>query len=176
MIAVLGAGPHGRAVAKAISARRKVITILHDDTLDGYPNCDLAIRKGLPTVIGAAWPATRRSIAARYPDAHTWLDGCVVFPGAQISHEAHMGEHCHIGFNAVVTHGCQLGAYVNVSPGAVLAGDVTVGDDVFVGANATIIHGGITIGQGATIGAGAVVIDDVPPGATVAGVPARKLR
>jgi serine acetyltransferase len=39
-----------------------------------------------------------------------------------------------------------------------------------------VIHGGITIGRGALIGAGAVVIDNVPPGATVAGVPARKIR
>jgi acetyltransferase-like isoleucine patch superfamily enzyme len=44
-----------------------------------------------------------------------------------------------------------------------------------IGSNATILCG-ITIGAGAMVGAGAVVTHDVPPGATVAGVPARELR
>ncbi|SCB08438.1 transferase hexapeptide (six repeat-containing protein) [Bradyrhizobium shewense] len=43
-----------------------------------------------------------------------------------------------------------------------------------IGSNATILCG-VTIGAGATVGAGAVVTIDVPPGATVAGVPARIL-
>jgi acetyltransferase-like isoleucine patch superfamily enzyme len=38
-----------------------------------------------------------------------------------------------------------------------------------------ILRQGITIGDDVTVGAGAVVIDDVEPGATVAGVPARPL-
>ncbi|MHB8612390.1 MAG: serine O-acetyltransferase [Candidatus Dormibacteraceae bacterium] len=48
------------------------------------------------------------------------------------------------------------------------------GDGVKVGAGARIL-GGITLGDGCTIGANAVVIQDVPPGATAVGVPARIL-
>jgi serine O-acetyltransferase len=50
-----------------------------------------------------------------------------------------------------------------------------IGDDVRIGAGAKIL-GKITIGDFAVIGANAVVIKDVPPGAVVAGVPARELR
>ncbi|MGC9960619.1 MAG: DapH/DapD/GlmU-related protein [Acidimicrobiales bacterium] len=45
-------------------------------------------------------------------------------------------------------------------------------DDVFIGAGAVIV-GAVTIGKGARIGSNAVVLCDVPPGATAAGVPAR---
>jgi acetyltransferase-like isoleucine patch superfamily enzyme len=50
-----------------------------------------------------------------------------------------------------------------------------IGNDVWVGANATLV-GDIVIGDGAVIGAGAVVVRDVPPYAVAAGVPARAIK
>lgn len=50
-----------------------------------------------------------------------------------------------------------------------------VGDDVFVGAGARVL-GGIHVSDGALIGANAVVLDDVPAGATAVGIPARVVR
>ncbi len=47
-----------------------------------------------------------------------------------------------------------------------------IGNNVTIGAGARVL-GGIVVGDGATIGANAVVIHDVPPGATMVGVPAR---
>lgn len=52
---------------------------------------------------------------------------------------------------------------------------VVIGNDVWIGAR-VIVLGGITIGNGAVIGAGSVVTRDVPPYAVVAGVPARLIR
>ncbi|XXG10091.1 acyltransferase [Micromonospora sp. SH-82] len=52
---------------------------------------------------------------------------------------------------------------------------VTIGDDVWVGTRAIILHG-VTVGRGAVVGAGAVVTRSVPPYAIVAGNPARVLR
>lgn len=50
----------------------------------------------------------------------------------------------------------------------------TLGDGVYVGANATVL-GDVVVGSGAKVGAGAVVVRNVPAGATVGGVPARVL-
>ena len=69
-------------------------------------------------------------------------------------------------------HDTVIGAFSSVMPGAVLSGDVRVGQGVLVGTNATVLEGR-TIGDGARIGAGAVVTTDVPAGVTVLGVPAR---
>lgn len=49
---------------------------------------------------------------------------------------------------------------------------VVIGDDVWIGWNATVLKG-VTVGDGAVIAAGALVLRDVPAGATVAGNPAR---
>ena len=53
--------------------------------------------------------------------------------------------------------------------------DVTVGNDVWLGANAVIVPG-VTIGDGAVIAAGAVVTKDVPPRTIAAGVPAKVVK
>ncbi|MCT1603380.1 acyltransferase [Dermacoccus nishinomiyaensis] len=53
-------------------------------------------------------------------------------------------------------------------------GPIHIGDDVFLGQNVVVL-GGVTIGDGATVAAGAVVIRDVAPGALVGGVPARDI-
>lgn len=54
-------------------------------------------------------------------------------------------------------------------------GDVTIGDDVICFANVTISPG-VSIGDGAVVAAGSVVLDDVPPETLVAGAPARVVR
>jgi acetyltransferase-like isoleucine patch superfamily enzyme len=53
--------------------------------------------------------------------------------------------------------------------------DVIIGDDVWIGARAIILHG-VTIGRGSVVAAGAVVARDVPSYAIVGGVPARVIR
>lgn len=54
-------------------------------------------------------------------------------------------------------------------------GPIIIGNDVWVGANATILSG-VTIGDGAVIAAGSLVVKDVPPYAIVGGVPAKVIK
>lgn len=58
---------------------------------------------------------------------------------------------------------------------AVTRGPIVVEDDAWIGLGAKILSG-VTIGQGAVVAAGAVVVRDVPPYAVVGGVPAKLIR
>jgi serine O-acetyltransferase len=71
------------------------------------------------------------------------------------------------GVNLHLEHQVTIGAEGRQSP--------VIGDDVFIGAGAKVI-GAVTIGDGARIGANAVVVDDVPPHTTVVGIPAKVVR
>jgi len=71
-----------------------------------------------------------------------------------------------IGANCYVHQGVTIGWDYRSSRAPIIE------DDVFIGAGAVIV-GAVTIGRGARIGSNAVVICDVPPGATAVGVPAR---
>jgi serine O-acetyltransferase len=76
-----------------------------------------------------------------------------------------------IGANCTLLQGTTLGE--KLTPGDDHASPV-LGDGVTIGAGAVVV-GGISIGSGAVIGANSVVVRDVPPGATAVGVPARLL-
>jgi serine O-acetyltransferase len=71
------------------------------------------------------------------------------------------------GSNIYVEHQVTIGAERNQSP--------ILGSDIFIGAGAKIL-GAISIGDGARIGANAVVVNDVPAHSTVVGIPARVVR
>ncbi len=87
----------------------------------------------------------------------------------------------HGGLAVVIHDHAVVGPRTKIYPGVVLGGRhgrgaPVIGADVFIGVGAKIL-GGITIGDGAEIGANAVVITDVPAGALAVGIPATiKLR
>lgn len=168
MIAVLGAGPHGQQIAALHPG-----WTLYDDFKPGYKSTTVGARDHR-YVIGGIWPKVRRDIFDKVRGV-AYEDGRVIFPGVHIGYDTHLGEHVHVLYNAVVSHGCQIGDFVTICSGAVLAGEVTVESGAFIGANATIRHGGITIGRNAVVGMGAVVVDDVPDNTKVVGNPAKVL-
>lgn len=79
-----------------------------------------------------------------------------------------IGETASVGDNVSMLHHVTLGG----SGREGVQRHPQVGDDVLIGASATLL-GDVTIGKGAKVGAGSVVLDDVPPWATAVGVPAK---
>ena len=93
-------------------------------------------------------------------------------PGAIVNAQAKIGKHCILNTNSSVDHECVIGDFVHIAPGAVLAGNVEVGEGSLIGMGAVVLPH-VKIGSWCKIGAGAVVIEDVPDGKTVIGVPAK---
>jgi serine O-acetyltransferase len=98
--------------------------------------------------------------------------------GIEIGKDVHLGEGvCFVHTLGTVIGGdARLGARVRVLGNVTIGtakdnGYPVIGDDVVIGAGARIL-GPVTIGRGATVGANAVVLTDVPAGARAVGVPA----
>jgi acetyltransferase EpsM len=91
----------------------------------------------------------------------------VIEDGVHVLAQAYIGSAAHIGFGsvinagAIVSHDCILGRVTNLSPGAALAGNVTLKDHAQIGMNASVnLH--VTIGSACIVGNGATVKADVP--------------
>lgn len=110
-------------------------------------------------------------------------DNAVIMMGAVINIGAVIGEGTMIDMGAILGGRATVGKNCHIGAGAVLAGviepasatPVIVEDGVLVGANAVVIEG-VHVGKGAVVAAGAVVIEDVPENAVVAGCPARVIK
>lgn len=113
----------------------------------------------------------------RHPSA--WISpsavldpGVYVGPQASVNANTKIGEGVIINTGAIVEHECEIGACSHVAPGACVLGGCALEDGVFLGSRSTVIPMR-RIHAGATVGAGAVVVRDVPAYSRVKGVPAR---
>lgn len=100
--------------------------------------------------------------------------GVIVCPGVSISADITIGSYSMIGPNTTIGHDAIIGEWCTLCAQCDITGHVVVGSAVFMGSRASIIPGK-KIGSESIIGAGAVVITDVPSQVTVVGNPARIL-
>jgi acetyltransferase-like isoleucine patch superfamily enzyme len=102
-----------------------------------------------------------------YINRHTMID---------VSESLEIGEDCMIGPYSYLTdhdHGQTNDLPIKSQP--LIGKPVRIGRNVWLGAGVIVLKG-VTIGENAVVGAGAVVTRNVPPGAKVAGIPARQIR
>ncbi|MFC1828732.1 acyltransferase [Thermodesulfobacteriota bacterium] len=99
-------------------------------------------------------------------------DYCLILPGVRVSSafEIVIGNNCMIASNTYITDCDWHDIYDRISIGK--SAPVTIADNVWIG-DSVIICKGVSIGKNSVVGAGAVVVDAVPPDVVAAGNPAR---
>lgn len=119
-------------------------------TFSLYTGCSVAVNEGAVLVLGSGYINHRSCIE------------CF--------------QRIAIGENVAIAKGVTIrDSDAHSIDGGPVSAPIAIGDRVWIGANAIVLKG-VTIGDGAVIGAGAIVTRDVPPHALAAGVPARVLK
>jgi UDP-perosamine 4-acetyltransferase len=127
-------------------------------------------------LVNAIDPAARVSPKAKLGK------GGLVATGAIIALHTVLGDNVYLGPGAVISHDVTVGNNALLSVGCVVAARVDIADEAFVGAGARIVPAAmgqnvrLRVGVNTVVGAGAVVLGDVPDHAVVVGVPARVIR
>jgi len=122
------------------------------------------------------WKANWKWLARFLSTIARWLTGVEIHPGAKIGRRFFIdhgmgvviGETAEIGDDVTLYHGVTLGG-TSWNPGK---RHPTLGNGVVIGAGAKVL-GPLYVGESARIGSNAVVVKDVPAGATVVGIPGR---
>jgi len=198
--AIFGTGGMGRELADILVRNGETNLVFVVDEPGGPLDGIEVIAPDLLTgderlVIGLGSSEDRRSVAERFGtmsfvtvvsnaarvSPHASLgEGSVVCDFAAINNSTRAGRHFQANCFAQVSHDCLIGDFVTLSPHVSCNGWVEIGDGVFVGASACIRNGTpghrLKIGAAAVIGMGAVVTQDVAPGAVVVGNPAGVIR
>jgi acetyltransferase-like isoleucine patch superfamily enzyme len=159
---------------------------------------NISIGAHIPHAVGWSWAAKRKSderagvvhfgdgamislhaaLSAkeggiRVGDRGTIGTGCVLhsFGGIEIGDDTMVAALCHIGGGRYDYQGDPtVPMHEQPLPGR----GVTIEEDCWIGAGANVLDG-VTVGAGSVVAAGAVVVDDVPPGSIVGGVPAKEI-
>jgi sugar O-acyltransferase (sialic acid O-acetyltransferase NeuD family) len=99
-------------------------------------------------------------------------EGAIIAAGNIITTQVKIGNHVTVNLGCTISHDVLIGDYCTIAPGCHISGNVRFEEGVDFGTGATIIQGR-SVGAWSTIGAGAVVRDEIPKNVTAVGVPAR---
>ncbi len=186
---VFGAGGHGMVVAEtAMESGFKLSGFLDDDegkwgsTVLGLPVSGgrSIVREGDRVILGVGGNNQRQEVGEwleeRGADLFTvrsrWAmvsgstvvrDGVVMIGPVVVNACAEIGKGVILNTASTVDHECVISDYVHIAPGVNLAGNVTVGQNSFIGIGAKVIPG-ITVGKDCVVGAGCVIVKDVEDG------------
>lgn len=145
--------------------------------------------------IGIGTPAARLKVSSELQQAFPGLTfPMLVHPSVKLDHASarigkgvllcagtigtvnlHLEEFCLVNLACTLGHECSIGRGTVLNPTVNISGGVRLEPEVLVGTGSQVLQY-LTVGAGATVGAGSVVTKDVEPGVTVVGVPARPLQ
>ena len=190
-LAIFGYGGHAREVEAQMG--KKVVFFVDDE----YAKKNiLPISKFDPNefeiMIAVAESEERKKIVERLPAETKYFS--FIHPTAQIMSEdvfigvgsfigantilttnIRIGNHCILNRGNQIGHDCVIGDYFSAMPGAIISGNVTIGDCCYLGTNSTIIEKKNILSK-IKIGAGATVVKDLNEIGTYVGTPTHKIK
>jgi sugar O-acyltransferase (sialic acid O-acetyltransferase NeuD family) len=189
-LALFGYGGHAREVACQIDQE---VTFFVDDLYinDNTQPISEFNPEEYMMMVAVADSYDRKAIVDRLPKETKYFT--FIHPSVQIMDDnIEVGEGSFIGANSILTtsiklgkhallnrgnhigHDCIIQDYFSVMPGAIISGNVTIGDCVYVGTNSSIKEK-IIICSGVTIGSNATVVKHIVKSGTYVGVPTSKI-
>ena len=192
-LALFGYGGHAREAACQID--QEVTFFVDDQYVSTVPNI-----KGISTfnpeeylmMVAVADSNDRANIVSRLPKETKYFT--FIHPTAQIMDDnIEVGEGSFIGANSILTtnikigkhallnrgnhigHDCLIQDYFSAMPGAIISGNVTIGDCVYVGSNSSIKEK-IIVCSGVTIGSNATLVKHITKSGVYVGVPVKKIK
>jgi sugar O-acyltransferase (sialic acid O-acetyltransferase NeuD family) len=205
-VLIYGASGHGKVIIDIVEqeGRYEIAGLLDDDPaiqgqnfcrypiLGGFSLLNEGIHRDCKLILAIGDNQARRRlwkklkelgyelVCAIHPSAQIARDvsigpGTVIMANTAVNSGTKVGENVIINTGATIDHDCVIEDYVHISPEAHLAGNVRVGELSHIGIGVSVVQG-VKIGKGVIIGAGTVVIDDIPDNVTAVGVPAKVVK
>ncbi len=195
-IVIYGAGGHGRVLLDIAEANGVAVDCFVDDgmgpsKIEESPvicRSDLRARPRLRFIVGIGDNAIRSQLFAELSGlgeavnlVHPFSSisrkaklgvGIAIMPGVVVNIGASIGDNVILNTSSSIDHDCVIGAHCHICPGVHLAGTVSVGAGTFIGTGSSVVPG-IRIGKNCVIGAGSLIIRDIPDNSKAFGVPAR---
>ena len=102
-------------------------------------------------------------------------EGSVICAGNILTVNITVGNHVIINLDCTIGHDCVVEDFVTISPGCHLSGYTTIRRGAYLGTGVVTVEKNV-IGPGSVVGAGAVVVKDIPPNVTAVGIPAKPIK
>ena len=204
-IYIVGAGTYGEVMCELAEMLGYTVKGFYDETekkidtlvmgvkvIDKFSNLENNEINGKNFIVAIGNNEARYNIMTEI-NQHRSITPTLIHPSAIISPSAKIGKGVYIQANAYIWTKVKIDDFCIISPNVVICHHTSIGkaclisnvsgvgasirikDKVFVGMGATIVTGLDVIGENSVIGAGAVVLKNLPPNSRVAGVPAKQL-
>ena len=165
---------------------------LNDTPVLGYYDWLETHRQEVKAICGVGYPPTRKRLIEKaesigveffsviHPRAllTRWVTvgaGTIITAGCILTNQITLGDHVHVNLDCTIGHDAILEDFVTVSPGVHISGNVTLKTGSFIGTGANLIEGKM-VGEWSVVGAGSVVVKDIPPNVTAVGSPAKPIK
>lgn len=110
-----------------------------------------------------------------YSDSVNFGEGSIICAGNIITVNIEIGKHVIINLDCTIGHDANIGDYSTILPSVNVSGFVKTEECVSVGTGSAIIQG-VSIGRNTVVGAGAVIVKDLPANCTAVGSPAKPIK